>query len=102
MTTTCFMVDSTLDCWLDNGAPNVGAMCWRYHELDKNDTDPLPFPHLGVMTKAGLVCLDCPESSEPYGKWTRTGDPPKVTVKPSLNVNDESWHGHLTAGVLIP
>lgn len=101
MSTTCYMVGSLMECW-DDGRPNVGAMAWRYHQFESYDTDPRPLPHLGVMTEAGLVCLDCPATDEPHGKWTRTGEPPMVTVTPSLNVNHEEWHGFLTEGVLAP
>lgn len=102
MGTHCFMVDEVSDCWTEQGRPRVGAMAWRHHTLDEHDLDPRPLPHLGVMTPAGLVCLDCPESDPPYGKWTRTGVPPAVTVTPSLNVNREQWHGHLRNGELVP
>jgi hypothetical protein len=98
----CFRVDSYRDLWRDDGSNNVGAMIWRHHKVDEHDSDPRPFPHLGVVTPAGLVCLDCPESDPPYGKWTRTGEPPNITVTPSLNVNNDTWHGFLTDGVLTP
>lgn len=58
-------------------------------------------PHLAVMTPAGLVCLDCPSQAGTY--WVRTGEPPAVTVTPSLNVSEglpRAWHGWVTAGVL--
>lgn len=97
----CFMVDRVMDCW-DESGQRVGAMFWGNHQVDEHDTNPRPFPHLEVMTPAGLVCLDCPETDPPYGKWTRTGDPPLVTVAPSLNVNKEQWHGWLQNGVLTP
>lgn len=35
--------------------------------------------------------------------WTVTGDPPNLTVSPSLNINPDSpggWHGFLRDGVL--
>lgn len=80
----------------------VGAMVWWTHQLKPYDEDPRPMPHLGVVTPAGIVCLDCPETDAPHGHWTRTGDPPNVTVTPSLNVNDEEWHGWLTDGDLTP
>lgn len=103
MPITCFMVKRIMDCWLSHGdGPNVGAMVWGRHEVKAYDTDPRPFPHLEVMTPAGLVCLDCPETDPPYLKWTRTGEPPLVTVTPSLNVNNELWHGWLTDGILTP
>ena len=94
-----------MDCWHEGGGQNIGAMAWGRHEIDEHDSDPRPLPHLQVMTPAGLVCLDCPESDPPYGKWTRTGDPPRVSVVPSLNVNEGNpgaWHGYLTDGVLTP
>ncbi len=77
-------------------------MVWRMHEVEDYDTSPRPFPHLGVMTPAGLICLDCPETEPPHGKWDRTGKPPLITVSPSLNVNNEQWHGWLRDGVLEP
>ncbi len=107
MGATCFMVEHTMDCWADDGSgPRVGAMVWRRHQLEPYDTvAPRPLPHLGVMTSAGLVCLDCPDSDPPHGYWTRKGDPPAVSVIPSLNVNPggtPTWHGYLTDGVLTP
>lgn len=60
-------------------------------------------PHLAVMTPAGLACLDCPATKDPPGRyWIRVGEPPRVTVTPSLNIADETWHGWLTDGVLTP
>lgn len=96
------MVESVWDCWQDGGKPNVGAMAWRRHEVESYDTAPRPMPHLGVMTPAGLVCLDCPDTDPPHGHWTLTGEPPTVTVTPSLNVNNDQWHGWLTNGELTP
>jgi len=105
MPAQCFMVEKGQDCWLEGGGQRVGAMIWGRHTVEEHDPDPRPFPHLQVMTPAGLVCLDCPESDPPYGKWTRTGEPPNVTVNPSLNVNEGNpgaWHGWLQNGVLAP
>jgi len=34
--------------------------------------------------------------------WTVTGDPPKITVQPSINVGPELWHGNITNGVMSP
>lgn len=96
------MVKSVWDCWQEGGAPNIGAMAWRRHEVEPYDPNPRPMPHLGVMTPAGLVCLDCPDTDPPHGHWTRTGEPPDVSVTPSLNVNNDEWHGWLTNGVLSP
>ncbi len=116
MPTRCFMVEEREDGWhrLDSGdlleeerpqsywAFPVGAMRWRWHKPLDYDGDPRPMPHLAVRTPAGLFCIDCPATDEPHGHWTRTGDPPNVTVTPSINIGPEIWHGHLTAGELAP
>ena len=104
---TCFMVDDLDECWVDGGEQRVGAMTWWSHDRKSYDTQPRPMPHLVVMTEAGLACVDCPATKEPHGYWTRTGEPPVVTVTPSLLINPDAttaptWHGHLTEGVLIP
>jgi len=99
----CFMVESVGECWDDAGNQRVGAMFWRRHGPAERDAAPRPFPHLAVMTRAGLACLDCPESDPPYRKWEWTGEPPNVTVHPSLDVDKDGphhWHGHLTDGEL--
>lgn len=92
------MVDNVA---LDGG---VGAMGWRSHApRSERDTSPRPMPHLAVRTAAGLVCLDCPATKDPPGRyWLRVGDPPRVTVTPSLNVDNERWHGWLIDGRLDP
>lgn len=102
------MVESVEDCFSADGQPlnyRVGAMCWRHHDQPNPelDTDPRPLPHLAVMTPAGLVCLDCPADGDrdrPGRYWVRDGEPPVVTVTPSLNVRHGMWHGWLTEGEL--
>lgn len=34
--------------------------------------------------------------------WTVTGEPPQITVTPSINVGPDIWHGFITDGVLSP
>lgn len=34
--------------------------------------------------------------------WTVTGEPPAITVTPSINVGPEIWHGWITDGVMTP
>lgn len=101
------MVTFLDECW-DGGERRVGAMVWRHHtRLHDLDTAPRPMPHLAVMTPAGLACLDCPATGgnkQPGRYWARTGEPPLVTVTPSLDVNpggDPHWHGFITGGVLV-
>lgn len=98
MAAACFMV-ADIGEFLEAG---VGAMYWRSHGRKPYDHDPRPMPHLAVHTTAGMACLDCPADAEPHAYWTRTGLPPIVTVTPSLNINNEEWHGFLTDGVLTP
>lgn len=105
MPARCFMVEKVMDCWEEGGKQRVGAMVWGRHSYEEHDTLKLPFPHLQVMTPAGLVCLDCPETDPPYGHWQREGEPPNVTAFPSLNVAEGSpmaWHGWLRGGELTP
>ena len=103
VTAQCFMVEKTYDAFLPGGALRVGAMWWRHHGRLERDHQPRPMPHLNVMTPAGIACLDCPASKPPYGYWSRSGEPPIVTVTPSLDIKGSSpWHGNLTAGVLSP
>jgi len=98
------MIDKMDDFWAEPGVvphERAGAMMWWRCFKRPDDPAPRPNPHLAVMTPAGLVCLDCPETGGTR-HWTRTGEPPNVTVTPSLNVNHEEWHGWLTNGVLTP
>ncbi len=34
--------------------------------------------------------------------WTVTGEPPNITVSPSINIGPEIWHGHIQNGALVP
>jgi hypothetical protein len=102
------MVGGVTDCWVPGGGQRVGAMAWWSHGTDPaRDTAPRPQPHLAVMTWAGLACLDCPATvGDPGRYWTRTGEPPRVTVTPSLLINPNpttapTWHGFLTDGQLV-
>lgn len=96
------MVDGWNDLYESDGTPRVGAMYWRRHTPEPYDPAPRPMPHLAVLTPAGVACLDCPDTDPPHGHWERTGEPPNVTVTPSLNINNEEWHGWLTEGKLTP
>lgn len=80
----------------------IGAMWLREHGPlpAVEDPEPRPMPHLAVMTPAGLWCIDCP-SSDDHTYWSRRGVPPGVSASPSVNINNEEWHGHLVAGELV-
>jgi hypothetical protein len=42
------------------------------------------------------------ERATDAGYWTITGEPPNITVTPSINVGPEIWHGFITNGYLTP
>lgn len=53
-----------------------------------------------VKTPGGSWLVDGPASNG--GRWTRTGDPPKITVHPSISIGKpERYHGWLRDGVLV-
>lgn len=101
MSGPCFLVaGETVGDWA-----RPGALFWRHHERDlERDTSPRPMPHLAFYSPAGLVCLDCPASppDPPGSYWTRTGDPPNITVSPSINVSEDTWHGFIQNGTWTP
>jgi hypothetical protein len=103
MNIKCFMVADFNDLWKEDGKPgelNVGAMIFREHPVEQFH-GRVDQPHLMVACPDGIWCADCPESDGP-GLWTRTGEPPNVTVTPSIFINRPTgWHGWLTNGELI-
>jgi hypothetical protein len=78
----------------------AGAM-WDAHWFEDTWSGPdgrslmvkLPFGHEWL--------IDGPSSSG--GRWSRTGEPPKITVTPSILVKSErgDYHGWLRDGVLV-
>lgn len=61
-------------------------------------------PHLLVRTPGGDWDVDMASSNGDGEGWERTGEPPKVTVRPSIGICDKQggwkYHGFLTDGVL--
>jgi len=59
-------------------------------------------PHLYVQTPGGEWDVDAPSSNG--NGWERSGEPPKVTARPSIGIYDRQggwkYHGFLTDGVL--
>ena len=56
-------------------------------------------PYLWVVLPDGAVwCVDGPSSNPPGPGWTRTGEPPTVTARPSILTS--GYHGWLTDGEL--
>lgn len=44
-------------------------------------------------------CVDTKQSDDPHGGWAVTGEPPNITVSPSINAIG-AYHGWLTDGVI--
>lgn len=58
---------------------------------------------LAVMTPGGEWYVDAP--SENGTPWTRTGEVPRVSVTPSIQINNRGgpdYHGFLVEGSLVP
>jgi len=54
-----------------------------------------------VKTPAGAWVVDGPPIDQPARKWTRTGEPPKITVRPSIRIGSPvRYCAFLTHGVL--
>ncbi len=59
-------------------------------------------PHLIVKTPAGEWDVDGPSSNNNAAGWTRTGEPPLVTARPSIGIGEPfRFHAYLTDGVLV-
>jgi hypothetical protein len=85
-------VEQWLSVWADNVAPK--------YLRDWKDTRPPMFVKLPDGTE---FCIDTRARSRelgPHGEgWTVTGEPPAVTLEPSINIVG-SYHGYITAGVI--
>lgn len=52
--------------------------------------------------KAWVWHTNSESSNEGEGLWVVTGEPPNITVTPSINIGPEIWHGWITAGEMLP
>lgn len=88
--------DTGSEMTLDDAPPGAMWDAWWYYETT---TDGL---RLMVKTPAGDWYIDGPEQGG--GHWTRTGTPPRITVRPSIGFPDDRggwrYHAFLTDGVL--
>lgn len=56
---------------------------------------------ISVKTPVGAWVLDGPSIDRPEQKWARTGEPPKITAWPAIQINFPlRYHAFLTSGVL--
>jgi hypothetical protein len=54
-------------------------------------------PTLWVRIPGGPFCLDM--RTEAGAQWSRVGEPPRITVTPSINEVD-IWHGYIRDGMV--
>lgn len=82
----------------------TGAVYFTHHNpinFYGQPMGPTPLPHLVARTPAGAHCTDCLGTDSATG-WARTGEPPNITVTPSINIGPEIWHGWITNGEMTP
>lgn len=79
------------DMWL---CPNAGGS----HDVEGRD------PCWCIRLPGGgyVFHTNMESSNENEGLWDVSGVPPRITVKPSINVGPEIWHGWITDGALSP
>jgi len=80
-----------------------GAM-WRWPDLDRDGREAWV---IVLPNRAGIwwttYLADGPDGGQ---MWDVTGEPPNITVKPSINAGDGpgvgNWHGWITDGAMTP
>jgi hypothetical protein len=98
---TCYMLDTTQP----RDTRRIGAMWWVEGRDEYAGADHLANrrgQHLLIVeTPGGAWVVDGRSfDGTTYGPgWVRTGEPPRVTVTPSVNIVG-AYHGYLRDGVL--
>lgn len=105
MSWQCVLLDGVFDEVLDvDPWPPIGTM-W-YVQAGKVPTDRLSVDHvlhrngqptLWVRIPGGPFCLDM--CTREWATWIRMGDPPRITVSPSIN-EVGIWHGYIRDGMI--
>jgi Family of unknown function (DUF6527) len=90
----------------DHGYPNPWAAepgdMWRCpshggsHDIEGRG----PCWVIRLPGRAWVFHTNMPSSDGGY--WTVTGEPPAISITPSINVGPEIWHGWITNGVMAP
>jgi hypothetical protein len=100
---TLHIVEAPADFNQGSMADDPGAM-WRQPDLDRDAREAWV---IVLPNRAGIwwttYLADGPEGGR---MWNVTGEPPSITVTPSINAGDgpgpHNWHGHITNGVMTP
>lgn len=112
---TCVLYESVEAADAAGGGPGlapVGAMWFApwylqggggYLAPEYFTNNAIRWPVVVVLPDRTNFCVDSRTVSD--GKlgdhgWTVTGEPPQLTVTPSIQIGG-GWHGYLTAGVLV-
>jgi hypothetical protein len=84
--------------WYDPQPGEMWPCAWEQHQLDGRA------PCWVVRLPGGGYCwhTNSESTTEGEGLWNVTGEPPNLTVTPSINVGPEIWHGWITDGQLTP
>ncbi len=81
------------DMWRTPKNDHDGRECWHIRLPDKGVN-----PNWGNYwyTTAGT------QDSNGWNAWEVTGEPPNITVSPSINILGENgWHGHIKEGEIV-
>lgn len=80
-----------------------GAM-WRWPDLDRDGREAWV---IVLPNRAGIWWTTyLADGTDPPQMWDVTGEPPNITVSPSINAGDGpgpgNWHGWIRDGVMTP
>jgi hypothetical protein len=108
MSTTLHIVDEPE--YISQGImmDDPGAM-WRWPDLDRDGREAwvIVLPNRAGIWWTTYVADDSNIDGSTTGRmWEVTGEPPNITVTPSINAGDGAgpgnWHGHINDGVMTP
>ena len=92
-------VDEPLRQWTYKDDP--GAM-WRWPDLDADGREAW----VVVLPNEAGIWWTTYYATGTEQMWEVTGEPPNITVSPSINAGDGpgkgNWHGFITDGVMTP
>jgi hypothetical protein len=77
--------------------------CWRVPEADVPDREcwAIVLPDGAGVWLTTETAPNADNPKEPDRMWTVTGEPPDLTVDPSINA-EPAWHGRITNGLMEP
>jgi len=80
--------------WYRHDLP-AGTAAWlKWHSRDEIACLQFTCP-----CGCGLICTCTVSGNDPGPRWSWDGNIERPTLKPSINIRNEHWHGWLTDGV---